>query len=226
MVLVPNPDLKPEYAYNVELNFNKHFGQILKLDFSGFYMLLDDALVRRPFTLNGETEIEYEGQPSQILAIQNAASATVYGIQAGVELALTKQLLITSKYNWQKGTEELDDQSTSPSRHAAPSFGLTRLSYLNKKIRIELTSQYSAEVSYERMPMEEKGKPHLYAQDEFDRPYSPSWVILNFNTSYQLDPHLLLMAGVENIGDIRYRPYSSGIVAGGRNFTFSIRGSF
>ncbi len=225
-VLVPNPDLKPEYAYNAELNINKHFGQIIKLDVSGFYTLLDNALVRRPFSLNGETEIDYEGQPSQVLAIQNAASATVYGIQVGLEFALTKRMLITSRYNWQKGTEELDDKSTSPSRHSAPAFGLTRLSYLNKKLRIEFTSYYSGEVSFGRMPLEEIGKPHLYAKDELDRPHSPSWMIFNFNTSYQLDPHILLMAGVENIGDIRYRPYSSGIVAPGRNFTFSIRGSF
>jgi hemoglobin/transferrin/lactoferrin receptor protein len=183
-------------------------------------------LVRRPFSLNGETEIDYEGQPSQVLAIQNAASATVYGIQAGIEFALAKRILINSRYNFQKGTEELDDKSTSPSRHAAPSFGLTRLSYLNKKLRVEFTTQYSGEVSYGKMPLEEKGKPHLYAKDELDRPYSPSWMIFNFNTSYLLDPKIQLMAGVENIGDIRYRPYSSGIVAGGRNFTFSIRGSF
>ncbi|MDI1322486.1 MAG: TonB-dependent receptor [Algoriphagus sp.] len=226
MVLVPNPDLKPEYAYNAELNLNKHFNQFLKLDFSGFYTLLDNALVRRPFTLNGETEIDYEGQPSQVFAIQNAASAKIYGFQAGIEFAVTKRILITSRYNWQKGTEELDDESTSPSRHAAPAFGLTRLSYLNKKLRIEFTTQYSREVSYGRMPLEEKGKPHLYAKDELGRPYSPSWMIFNFNTSYQLDPHIHLMAGVENIGDIRYQPYSSGIAAPGRNFTFSIRGSF
>lgn len=225
-VLVPNPDLKPEYAYNAELNINKHFRQILKLDISGFYTLLDNALVRRPFSLNGETEIEYEGQSSQVLAIQNAASATVYGVQAGIEFAMTKRILITSRYNFQKGNEELDDKTTSPSRHAAPSFGLTRLSYLNKKLRVELTSQYSGEVSYGKMPLEEKGKPHLYAKDNLGRPYSPSWIIFNFNTSYQLDSHIQLMAGVENIEDIRYRPYSSGIVAGGRNFTFSIRGSF
>lgn len=225
-VMVPNPDLKPEYAYNAELNINMHFSQVLKLDVSGFYTLLDNALVRRSFSLNGETEIDYEGQPSQVLAIQNAASATVYGIQAGFEFAVAKRMLITSRYNWQKGTEELDEKSTSPSRHAAPAFGLTRLSYLNKKLRIEFTTQYSGEVSFGSMPLEEKGKPHLYAKDKLDRPYSPSWMTFNFNTSYQLDPKIQLMAGVENIGDIRYRPYSSGIVASGKNFTFSIRGSF
>ena len=226
MVLVPNPDLKPEYAYNAELNINKLFNQILKFDVSGFYTLLENAMVRRPFAVNGDTEIDYEGEPSQVLAIQNASSATVYGIQAGIELALTQRILLTSRYNFQKGTEELDDASTSPSRHAAPAFGLTRLSYMNKKLRVEFTNQYSSGVIYEKLPLEEKGKPHLYAKDELERPYSPSWMIFNFNTSYQLDSKIQLMAGVENIGDIRYRPYSSGIVAPGRNFTLGLKASF
>jgi len=33
-------------------------------------------------------------------------------------------------------------------------------------------------------------------------------------------------AGLENITDQRYRPYSSGMVAGGRNFIIGITGVF
>ncbi len=225
-VVVPNPDLKPEYAYNMELNLNKHFGQTLKLDLSGYYTLLQDAMVRRPFTLNGESIIDYDGAPSQVLAIQNAAFAKVYGIQAGFELALSSNFLITSRYNWQKGTEELDDESTSPSRHAAPSFGMTRLTFSKNKFKLEFSSQYSAEVSFDEMPLEEKGKPLLYAKDSNGNPYSPNWVIFNLHSSYRLLSFLEINAGIENIRDLRYRPYSSGLTAPGRNFTFSIKGSF
>lgn len=225
-VLVPNPDLKPEYAYNFELNFNKHFQNKVKLDFSGFYTLLDEAMVRRPFTLNGQSEIMYDGELSEVIALQNAAFAEIYGIQAGLEIALSKQFFLISRYNWQKGTEELDDESTSPSRHAAPAFGLTRLIYQHKKLKMELTAQYSAERSFEEMPEEEKGKPAIYAIDENGNPYSPSWTVFNFNSTFQLHKNLQVMAGVENISDQRYRPYSSGIVASGRNFTFGIKGSF
>ncbi len=225
-VIVPNPDLKPEYAYNAELNINKHFNQRFKFDLSGYYTILKDAMVRRPFKLNGESVIDYDGVPSNVLAIQNAASAEVVGIQAGFELAITRHFLFTSRYNWQKGTEELDDETKSPSRHAAPAFGMTRLTFAKGKLKFVLTSQYNAEVVFEDMPVEEKGKPQLYAKDSDGKPYSPSWTIFNLNSSYQLFSFLEINAGIENIRDLRYRTYSSGLSAPGRNFTFSIKGSF
>lgn len=225
-VFVPNPDLKPEYAYNAEINFNKHFQNRVRVDFTGFYTLLDQALVRRPFTLNGQSEILYDGELSQVLALQNGAFAKVYGIQTGVEIALSNNLLLTSRYNWQKGTEELEDESTSPSRHAAPAFGLTRLSYQSKKLKLEVSSLYNAERSFEDMPQEEIGKPAIYAMDDNGNPYSPSWSIFNFNAVFEFQKWIHLSAGIENITDQRYRPYSSGIVASGRNFTFGLKGSF
>lgn len=225
-VVVPNPDLKPEYAYNFELNLNKHFQNKLKIDLTGFVTYLDNALVRRPFQLNGEDEIIYDGELSQVLAIQNAAFTEVYGIQAGFEWALSRNWVLTSRYNWQKGTEELDNATQSPSRHAAPAFGLTRLTYTHKDLRVELTSQYSAERSFENMPAEEKSKTFIYAQDENGNPYSPAWTLFNLNASYQVFSFLQVNAGVENMGNLRYRPYSSGIVAPGRNFTLSLKASF
>ena len=225
-VLVPNATLRPEYAYNTELNINKLFGNFLKIELSGFYTLLDQALVRRPYTLNGQSEIEYAGEISQVLAIQNAAKGMVYGIQAGLEWTISQYFSLTSQYNWQRGNEELDDATRSPSRHAAPAFGLSRLSFLKKNLRLELTSQYSSKVDFERMPLEEIGKPHLYLKDESGRLFSPQWTIFNIQSVYQLDRFIQIGAGIENIGNIRYRPFSSGIAASGRNFTFSIIGKF
>lgn len=225
-VIVPNPDLRPEYVYNAEINLNKYWGNFLKFDASAFYTLMNNAMVRRPFELDGKVSIPYEGVPSKVLAIQNAASATVYGIQAGLEWSPAQNWLLYSRINWQKGKEELDDESTSPTRHAAPLFGLTRLSYSKKKLKIELSSQYSGEISFENMPLDEKGKPHLYAKDENGNPYTPSWMIFNLNSTYKINRNLDLMAGIENIGDKRYRPYSSGMAGAGRNFIFSLKASF
>lgn len=225
-IIVPNSDLKPEYVYNAEINLNKHWGNFLKFDASVFYTLMNNAMVRRPFLFNGQDSIPYEGVPSQVLAIQNAASAKVYGFQAGIEWSPTQNWLLNSKINWQKGLEELDDETTSPTRHAAPLFGLTRLTYSKKKLKIELSSIYSGEIAFEDMPLEEKGKPHLYAKDENGNPYSPSWMIINLQGTYKMAHFVDLMAGIENIGDKRYRSYSSGLAAAGRNFTISIKASF
>jgi hemoglobin/transferrin/lactoferrin receptor protein len=225
-VFVPNPDLRPEYAYNTEISINKHFQNRVRIDFTAFYTLLDQAMVRRPYSLNGQSEILYEGESSKVLALQNGAFAKVYGIQTAIEIAITKKLLLTSRYNWQKGIEQLDDRSTSPSRHAAPSFGLTRLSYQSKKLKFELASVYNGERSFDDMPQEELGKPAIYARDENGNLYSPNWTIFNFNAEYEIQKWVTLSAGTENISNQRYRPYSSGIVASGRNFTLGIKGHF
>ena len=225
-VLVPNPNLGPEYAYNAELNLNKILFGKIKLDVTGYYTWLDQAMVRRPSTWNGQSELLYNGEMSQIFSIQNAAFAEVKGIQAGMEVAISKELLFTSNYNWQKGVEELEDQTTSPSRHAAPNFGATKLRYQSKKMTLELSSQYSAAMPFEKMPQEEIGKPAIYATDTNGNPYAPSWLIVNFAARIPITPSIQINAGVENLGDLQYRGYSSGIVSPGRNFQISVKGTF
>jgi hemoglobin/transferrin/lactoferrin receptor protein len=225
-VLVPNQELRSEYAYNAEVNLNKILFGKIKLDLTGFYTWLDRAMVRRPSSWNGQTELQYGGEISQIFSIQNAAFAEVNGIQAGMEVAISKELLFTSNYNWQKGVEELEDQTTSPSRHAAPNFGATKLRYQGKKMTLELSSQYSAAMPFEKMPQEEIGKPAIYATDTNGNPYAPSWLIVNFAARIPITPSIQINAGIENIGDLQYRGYSSGIVSPGRNFQVSVKGTF
>ncbi len=71
----------------------------------------------------------YDGELSQVQAIQNAAVATVYGVQAGVDIELPSGFGFSADLNYQKGEEEIDDGTVSPSRHAAPFFGMSRLTY-------------------------------------------------------------------------------------------------
>jgi len=63
----------------------------------------------------------------------------------------------------------------------------------------------------------------MYATDDNGNPWSPAWFTLNFKTYFNISNRVDLSAGVENILDLRYRPYSSGIAAPGRNFIFSAR---
>ena len=225
-VVVPNPNLSAEYSYNAELGAAKVFGDLMKLDVTGFYTILENALVRRDFMLNGQDSILYDGEMSQVQAMQNAAQATVYGVQAGLELKLPAGFGISSHFTYQEGEEELDDGSVSPLRHAAPWFGISHLTLSVKRLSLDLYSMYSGEVSYEDLAEEERGKGYIYAQDENGDPYSPAWLTLNFKAMYQLNDNIGVSAGLENITDLRYRPYSSGLVAPGRNFILSFRAAF
>lgn len=225
-VVVPNPNLEAEYAYNGELSITKIFGNRLKLDITGFYTLLDNALVRRDYQLNGADSINYDGEMSKVQAIQNAAVATVYGLQTGFELKLGGGFSINSRFNYQLGEEELDDGSVSPSRHAAPWFGISRLKFQKNHLSIELNSQYSGEKAFEDMSIEEISKDYMYAIDDNGNPYSPAWYTINLKAMYRFTDHLSVSGGIENITDQRYRPYSSGIVSSGRNVILSLKAIF
>ncbi|MEQ9149366.1 MAG: TonB-dependent receptor, partial [Cytophagales bacterium] len=62
--------------------------------------------------------------------------------------------------------------------------------------------------------------------DALGRPFSSSWITLNLKTGYHVSDHTSIRFGIENITDQRYRPYSSGIAAAGRNFIGSLAVSF
>lgn len=225
-VVVPNRDLEAEYAYNFEVGALKVFNDILKVDLTAYYTILNNAMVRRDYTLNGLDSIMYDGTLSRVQAIQNAAIANVYGIQAGVEIKLPSGFGFSSIINYQKGEEELDDGTTSPSRHAPPVFGVSKIIYSFENLVLELYAQYSGEKKFEDMPLEEIGKDYMYAPDDNGNPYSPGWYTLNFKAMYSFAKNFSVSAGLENITDQRYRPYSSGIVAPGRNFIISLRAGF
>ncbi len=225
-VVVPNPGLQAEYAYNAELGGAKIFGKSVKVDLSVFYTILDNAMVRRNFTLNGQDSIVYDGELSQVQAIQNAARATVWGVQAGLEVKLPAGFGLSGQFNFQQGEEEVDDGTTSPLRHAAPWFGIARLTYGVAKLKLDLDARFSGVVPYEDMPLEERSKDYLYAVDRNGNPYSPSWYTLNLKALYRLSDSFSVSAGLENLTDRRYRPYSSGLVAPGRNFVLALRAAF
>ena len=83
-----------------------------------------------------------------------------------------------------------------------------------------------AERKFEDLPFGEKSKVELYAKDANGNNYSPSWYTLNIKALYDLSDTFTLSTGIENLADKRYRPYSSGISAPGRNFILSLRANF
>lgn len=221
-VVVPNPDLRSEYAYNAEVGLAKRFGRVLTLDLTAFYTWLDDALVRRDFTLAGRDSIVYDGELSRVQAIQNAAVARVYGLQAGLLADLPGGFGLQLNYTFQRGEEEQDDGTVSPSRHAAPAFGVARLRYRANRLETELAWVVSGGYTYDELPISEQNKPDLYAVDAQGRPFSPTWNRLDWKALYRPGECWSLSAGVENITDRRYRTYSSGVAAAGRNLFLAL----
>ena len=225
-VTVPNPALRPEYADNVELGFAKHIGSFLKFDATAYYTHLTDAIVRRDFLFNGSPVMEYQGSECRVQALQNAATANVWGVQVAVDANFAKWFYGEARVNWQRGFEEMDNGEVSPSRHAAPMFGRVAVGFRNERLTVEAYAAFQAECAAADMPVEEREKTEIYALDADGNAYSPAWFTLNLRASLQLARGLSLNATLENIADKRYRPYSCGISAPGRNVTMSLSYKF
>ncbi|MEB8346059.1 TonB-dependent receptor [Flavobacteriaceae bacterium KMM 6898] len=221
-VVVPNPDLQPEYAYNMEVGIQKNFKDKVVLKGAAFYTYLVDALVRRDFQFNGEDEIEYNGEISKVQAIQNAAKAYVYGFEFGMEAVLTENFSLQSNLTITEGIEEEEDGTDSPGRHVAPTFGDVHVIWKNQSFKADMFLAYNGEISNDNLAASEIGKDYIYELDANGNPYSPSWYTLNVRSQYQLSNSLKITASLENITNQRYRPYSSGITATGTNLILGL----
>jgi len=179
-------------------------------------------MVRNDFLFNGNDSIYYNGELSKVEALTNSGSAIVYGMNLTLQLNILKNLNLRSNINLTEGYEENGD----PLRHVAPVFGSTHFVFKTSRFETDLYSIYNGPRKFKKMAPTELEKPYLYATDENNNPWSPGWYTLNLKLSYSFINRITVMAGVENILDHRYRPYSSGIVSAGRNFIISLNADF
>ena len=218
VVTVPNEDLRPEYSYNGEIGVTRTIEGVLQFGLTGFYTYLDDALVRRDFTFNGQDSILIDGTLSKVRALVNVGKAEIYGFSAILVWSIHDNLSLRSTFTFSDGRDLVDEL---PLRHTTPSFGATEITYQRNKLRVQFSAKYNGARPWDELPPSEQDKPHLYTPDG-----SLSWFTLNLRSSYQASDFLQITAGLENITDQHYRPYSSGISAPGRNFVFALRTNF
>jgi hemoglobin/transferrin/lactoferrin receptor protein len=221
-VIVPNASLKPEYAYNAELNGDYIFNKKLKTSISLFYTFLNNAIGVTNSTLNGVDSIIYDGQLSQVQTLTNQEYATVYGTQLSISYLINDALTLNSSYTILRSTSS----NGEPIRHITPNFGGSSLEFKMNKWLGAVSANYNQEFKNNQFTQSELSDSYLYTKDKNGLAFSPSWMTINARMSYQASDRILLNVGLENILDKRYRPYGSGITAPGRNLSLSFKGSF
>ena len=215
-VVVPNSNLRPEYVYNAETGARVQLlNNRLTLGASGFYTLLNNAMVRRNFRFNGQDSIAYDGELSRVQALVNVGSAYIWGYHFSVQAQLNPWLVLNSTVT---NTYGRDREENIPLRHTAPLFGQTTLSYSHSNLQAEFYVRYNGARPFSELSPSEQNKTFLYTDNG-----TLSWTTLNLRASYELGEKFLISTALENILDLHYRPYSSGISAPGRNLIISLR---
>jgi hemoglobin/transferrin/lactoferrin receptor protein len=222
-IVVPNPGLKPEYSYNLELSVAKTILGKVRIEGTGFYNWLRNANVIRPFAYNGLDSMTINGDKYQTLAPVNAGSAYICGFQGSVLAQVTRSFSILSNLTYTYGYIETDGL---PLDHIPPVFGMTSFRLEIKKFKGDFYVMYNGwKRNSQYNPGSEDNK--VYSLPD---PYSPgnylgmpSWYTLNLKLSYQIVKYLNIELGMENILDENYRKFASGISSPGRNIIMAIR---
>ncbi len=221
-VIVPNENLGPEYIYNIDLGITSSFYEKLQIEISCFGSFINNVMVRDDFDYNGLDSIIYDSTLSKVEALVNADYGLLFGVNFSLYADLSSHFSLKTHLNYIKG----QDQDKNPLRHVTPVYGATHVIYTRENFKADLYSLYNGAIKNSELSSTEQAKPHLYASDINGNPYSPAWYTINLKTSYQITKKIQLNAGMENILNVRYRPYSSGIIAPGRNFILALRGRF
>jgi hemoglobin/transferrin/lactoferrin receptor protein len=221
MLVVPNPDLAPEKTINGDLSITKFFGEKARLEGVLFATNFFDAIVTKPSTLNSQSTITYNGFPANVVSSQNAGKAYIYGYSVSGSFELINALRLTASYNYTHGRVKNENSPETPLDHIPPTFGRIGVNYTKAKFFAELFSNFNG---WKRLRnYSSSGEDNLqYATPEG----MPSWYTINLRASYTLNKVFTVQAGVDNLLDLQYRQFASGINSPGRNIFGTLRVSF
>lgn len=220
-VLMPNEDLKPEYTYNADLSISKIFADKVEFHATGFYTIFKNYFTIEPGTFEGNDSIEYDGLLSQVLTTTNTTQAYISGLNAGFTAQLPANLSLFAQATFTYGRIKTDSVPY-PLDHIPPFYGKAGLSYQVNKFKAEFYSLFNGWKHIEDYNIVAGEDNEQYATADG----MPSWYTLNLKAAYTITPLLQIQAGCENILDLNYRVFASGISAPGRNIYLTLRSRF
>lgn len=238
LLTVPNVNLKPEYAYNGELGITKYLGNKKhQIALNGYYTLLNNYIYRSDFVVENDTStpddntVIYDGDEVATIANLNGDTAYIYGGTIDVSFVPLTHFTLKGNITYTKGKTN-DTDRYLPS--IAPLFSSASLGYQKNKLDAGFHWRYSAKKNTDEYSP--GGEDNLSQSPLIDPDTSidgdefyagtPSWSIFNTHVGYQISKALKMQLALDNIFDVHYKEFASGISAPGRNFKASMHLNF
>lgn len=220
-ISVPNLDLSPETSLNGELTLSQKIKSNILLSVTGFYTNLDDAIVRDDFTLpDGTAFLIDEGDTLRTISNINANSAKVRGVSFNIKTALGRKFEFSGSINYIKGQRFDEAENESPLSHIPPVYGKASLSFVEDQQQFNLNLMYNGKKSLSTYGGSEDNLENATADG------TPAWYTLNAYYLRKIGERYSVSLAIENIMDVHYRPFASGVSAPGRNLIISVNSSF
>ena len=233
ILVVPNPSLFPEYAYNFELGIKRYFDQSKNyLSFRGFSTLISRHIGRSNYIIFSDTTtpdqatIRYNGEEVETYANNNLGNRYLYGGSLDGYYSLNTFLALRGNLSF---IQAVKSEKYGPLPSISPAFGRIFIEYQKSNWLSYLSFEFSdnknieaysigGEDGLEETPLLSEN-PLLYAG-------TPAWSELSWLAQYRWKKSTSFRIALENILDTHYRPFASGISAPGRNLKLGVNYSF
>jgi outer membrane receptor protein involved in Fe transport len=148
----------------------------------------------------------------------NAASSTIFGIEAGLRASLTDRFVIDANLNYTRGTQRVG-QIEEPGDRIPP-----------LQLRLNLGYRPSASWRLDASLIAADGQDRLSARDvgdaRIDPAGTPGWAAVGAGALWTRPDGWQVAMAIDNIFDRRYRVHGSGLDAPGRNLGVTVRRSW
>lgn len=227
-VTVPNIDLKPEHAYNGEIGIQKYFNdRKFRIGANVYYTLLNNYIYREAFSLNGSSTILFDGEAGDIVANVNKGTAYVTGFTLSYQGKLFSSWSTTGFITYTKG-ESYDLKE--PMSSIPPLFGRFEVNYVGGRFEGGANLVFNAKKDIKDYNLTEgidnqNQTPVVdpNATEDVDKYYgTPSWMTVGLFGKYSVMPGISVQGSVQNIFDVHYKEFASGVSAPGRNFSLAV----
>jgi hemoglobin/transferrin/lactoferrin receptor protein len=209
-ISAPNTALKPEKTISTDFSISWFVSPGFRWRSTVFYTRLSDAIIRSPFQLpDGSSTYAIMGDTLQVVANVNAEVAEVVGWSTGIQATLSTSIGLNASYNWTRG--RIKGAEGRPLSHIPPSYGKLGITWS----KAHFTSSFDVRYNFKKDISE-------YGDSEDNPEYatpegSLGWATFNWYNKYKVNSTISLDLAVENITDLHYRPFASGVSAPGRN---------
>ena len=233
-LLVPSADLKAERSTTVDLGVLWRKDRSFAIEAGVFSSAVKNLLLDQPGTLNGEDSLMYDGRLTPVYQLQNVALGEISGMYLNAKVRLVKDLWFSGSLTQTKGIYRLDDAAAEqPLDHIPPVYGQASLRWNGKGWFAEAQCLFngmkkaedyssSGEDNQEIQPI---GLADINGDGKADG-FNPAWQCWNIRGGYQHRSGLTATLAIENVLDLHYRYFASGMSAAGRSVNVSLAYSF
>lgn len=217
-LVIPNRDLKPERTNTMDVGFRLDRKKI-HLEWGGYYTRITQLLVDGPAIFNGSDSFDFEGQRTPIFQMGNSAMGYVSGGYFAAKIQLISKLFADVNYSSTFGRYKINEKSARiPLDHIAPDHGRLGLRWSDRHWQCEAFMLFNGrKIKREYSPSGEDNAQYAPGGE------TPAWQTYNVRASWEVKKYLTASFAVENLLDLNYRVFSSGISAPGRNLILSLR---